>query len=71
MSVQYCHDCGIHVDTDHDCEHFDENGECTANFEDEAIAAGIPKSVVDGKTKLSDHFSKEYINYKCNNKEDE
>jgi hypothetical protein len=27
----------------------------------EAIAAGIPKSVVDGKAKLSDHFSAEYI----------
>ena len=29
-----------------------------------ALAAGIPESVVDGKTKLSDHFSQEYIDHK-------
>ena len=34
-----------------------------------AILAGIPKSVVDGHTNLSDHFSKEYINFKCNKKD--
>lgn len=27
-----------------------------------AIEAGIPESVIDGKTKLRDHFSREYIN---------
>jgi len=31
-----------------------------------ALSAGIPLSVIEGKTKLRDHFSKEYINYKCN-----
>ena len=33
-----------------------------------ALAAGIPRSVIEGKTKLRDHFSKEYIDYKCNKK---
>ena len=31
----------------------------------EAISHGIPASVVDGKTKLTDHFSQEYINEQC------
>lgn len=31
-----------------------------------ALAAGIPASVIDGKTDLKDHFSQDYINYKCN-----
>ena len=31
-----------------------------------AIQAGIPRSVVAGRTKLSDHFSESYINWKCN-----
>lgn len=26
-----------------------------------ALEAGIPASVIDGKTKLTDHFSREYI----------
>jgi hypothetical protein len=28
-----------------------------------ALAAGIPLSVIEGKTKLSDHFSENYINW--------
>lgn len=31
----------------------------------EALAAGIPLSVIEGKTKLTDHFSKEYIDSRC------
>lgn len=31
-----------------------------------ALDAGIPLSVIEGKTKLNDHFSENYINYKCN-----
>lgn len=31
-----------------------------------AIDAGIPMSVIEGKTKLSDHFSNEYIEFKSN-----
>jgi hypothetical protein len=34
--------------------------------EREAQAAGIPLSVIRGKTKLSDHFSKEFIENQCN-----
>lgn len=30
-----------------------------------ALDAGIPLSVIEGKTKLSDHFSQDYINSKC------
>jgi len=29
-----------------------------------ALQAGIPLSVIEGKTKLSDHFSEDYINWK-------
>lgn len=25
MSVEYCHDCDKHIDTDHDVEHFEEH----------------------------------------------
>jgi hypothetical protein len=32
---------------------------------DEALAAGIPLSVIEGKTKLTDHFSKDYIAWQC------
>ena len=34
----------------------------------EARAAGIPLSVIEGKTKLTDHFSPEYIDFKCGSK---
>jgi len=30
-----------------------------------ALEAGIPLSVIEGKTKLSDHFSQDYINAKA------
>lgn len=32
----------------------------------EAISHGIPTSVVKGETKLRDHFSQDYIDWKCN-----
>lgn len=32
---------------------------------DSALAAGIPLSVIQGKTRLSDHFSEEYIKSQC------
>jgi len=35
-------------------------------FRQGAIAAGISISVIEGKTKLSDHFSKQFILYQCN-----
>lgn len=30
-----------------------------------ALDAGIPRSVIEGKTKLNDHFSPEYIESQC------
>ena len=30
-----------------------------------ALNAGIPQSVIDGETKLRDHFSREYIDAQC------
>ena len=33
-----------------------------------ALNAGIPFSVVQGKTKLTDHFSQDYIDFKRNKK---
>ena len=35
-------------------------------WEAAALAAGIPMSVIRGETKLSDHFSKEYIDHMAN-----
>lgn len=35
-------------------------------FVNGALEAGIPLSVIEGKTKLTDHFSQEYINKQCN-----
>jgi len=35
-------------------------------FRQGALRAGIPLSVIDGETNLSDHFSQKYINFKCN-----
>jgi hypothetical protein len=40
---------------DDDCE------ECARLIEQSALDAGIPLSVIQGKTKLTDHFSREYI----------
>lgn len=37
-------------------------------FTEAALDAGIPLSVIEGKTKLSDHFSKEYIDFQKNPK---
>jgi hypothetical protein len=39
-------------------------------FEKRALEHGIPLSVIRSETKLSDHFSKEYINWKCNREEE-
>ena len=39
-------------------------------FVEEAVSHGIPRSVAEGKTMLSDHFSEDYINWKCG-KDDE
>ena len=37
-------------------------------FKQGALEAGIPLSVVEGRSKLSDHFSPEYISDKCGRK---
>ena len=39
------------------------------SFKREALAAGIPLSVIEGKTSLRDHFSEEYISQQTNRKE--
>ena len=36
---------------------------------DGALNAGIPLTVIEGKTKLLDHFSQEYINKMINKKD--
>lgn len=36
-----------------------------------ALQAGIPRSVIEGKTELKDHFSTDYINWKCGKKPEE
>lgn len=35
MSIQYCEECDIHVDTDYDVEHFDDDGKCITNETEE------------------------------------
>ena len=77
MSILNCEKCGeATIDTDYDTDydtdsgHEDESGWHCEECWDEilkqgALDAGIPKSVIDGKTELSDHFSKEYIKYTC------
>jgi len=41
------------------------------DFEAGALEAGIPPSVIRGEAKLSDKFSKDYIDFKCNRREAE
>lgn len=38
-------------------------------FIESALAAGIPRAVVEGTAKLTDFFSKEYISVQCGRKE--
>lgn len=38
---------------------------CASCFVDGALAAGIPRSVIAGKTKLTDHVSREYVESQC------
>ena len=45
--------------------------ECEREWKADANYAGIPWSVIQGKTKLSDHFSQEYIDVMCGKKPDD
>ena len=54
-----------HEEYDHECN------ECIEEFKSRAIEAGIPLSVIEGKTKLSDHFSQDYINEQCGRTNDD
>ncbi len=38
---------------------------CNECLKRNALEAGIPLSVIEGKTKLRDHFPQEYIDWKC------
>ncbi len=42
---------------------------CQSEARQSALDAGIPASVIDGKTKLTEHFTQEYINFKANRPE--
>jgi len=68
MKYLKCEICEKSIDADE--LHSDDSGEyhtrCIDEYHKEsAIAAGIPRSVVEGKTKLSDHFSEDYIRSQC------
>lgn len=52
------------------CTCGDEMPVCECCFKKEALEAGIPLSVIEGKSRLTDHFSKDYINFKANKKDD-
>ena len=43
----------------------------TEDEKQNALDAGIPLSVIEGKTKLKDHFSQEYIDYQCGKEKSE
>lgn len=59
---KYCEECNLDSNlAEQALEYF---------YKKEALAAGIPLSVIEGKTKLTDHFSEDYINWKCNRKND-
>lgn len=34
MSIMYCEKCNKNIDTDNDVEHFNDDGECVYNEED-------------------------------------
>ena len=67
--MKQCEICSKDIKTDdyyNDTEN-DYHNECWDTYLIEtAISCGIPKSVVMGKTKLSDHFLKKYIDSQCN-----
>lgn len=56
-------------DDDHDERLDPECDECHALLIESALGAGIPLSVIEGRTKLTDHFSPEYIRTQCDPKE--
>lgn len=51
----YCQEHGIDSEVS--------DAACRKAHTDGALAAGIPRSVIEGKSKLSDHFSQEYIDH--------
>ena len=53
----YCHDHGLDMNLAKQA--------AKKWFTDEALAHGIPLSVIQGKTRLSDHFSQDYIKSQC------
>lgn len=50
---------------EHDETYDPECGQCRNDVVNSALRAGIPLSVINGETKLSDHFSQEYIDQQC------
>lgn len=50
------------------CSSCNNKGLIDSNFLRGALDAGIPRSVILSKTKLKDHFSAEYIDFKCETK---
>lgn len=71
--MRQCEDCELEFNLED--MYCDESGdycqECHRQaFIQGALSAGIPLSVIEGKTKLLDHFSQQYIDFKSNKKED-
>lgn len=68
-----CDDCKAKFDRE-DMHHDESGSYCEpcyeAAFKQGALDAGIPLSVIEGKTKLTDHFSQDYIDHMCNKKKD-
>lgn len=68
VEIARCDNCGTRDDVDN--MHRDDSGvyceRCQREHEERgALDAGIPLSVIRGQTKLTDHFSREYIDAQC------
>lgn len=75
MKLRYeCEECGASGYSPDNFHNDDSGCLCMVCWDDwqkqSALEAGIPLSVIEGRTKLGDHFSEGYINFKCNRKGD-
>lgn len=69
IDAKMCDDCGGTTTDPHDDDSGTYCQPCRAKAERQAaLDAGIPASVIDGRTKLTDHFSREYIAGQCDPK---
>lgn len=63
-----CERCALYGHRDDEFTHDREGEVCNscveADWKEGALSAGIPLDVIEGRSKLSDHFSPDYIAFK-------